>query len=113
MKLKRIELDGFGKLVNRAYDFGPGLTLIYGRNESGKSTLQRSIFAALYGFFDDGSITAAKKTIQASFEPWDTKASYQLRLTFEMDEGTRYLVEQIFAPRAETKLYEIKAGKNI
>ncbi len=62
MKLKKIEISGFGKLVNRSFEFGPGLNLIYGFNEAGKSTLQRSILAALYGFFDDGSITCGKKT---------------------------------------------------
>ena len=66
MKLKRLEINGFGKLVKQVYEFSPGLNLIYGRNEGGKSTLQRSILAALYGFFDDGSITAAKRAIMAA-----------------------------------------------
>jgi len=113
MKLKRIELDGFGKLVGQAYDFSPGLNLIYGRNEAGKSTLQRSIFAALYGFFDAGSITAAKKAAMEAYAPWDTRATFGLKLVFEIDQGAEYKVERVFAPRAETFLYDVKSGKSL
>ena len=113
MKLKKIELDGFGKLVQQVFDFGPGLTLIYGRNEAGKSTLQRSIFAALYGFFDEGTITAGKKVALSSFVPWDLNASFRVKLTFEMDEGAQYRVERTFAPKLETNLYDLKSGKNV
>lgn len=113
MKLKRLEIEGFGKLVKQIYEFGPGLNLIYGRNEAGKSTLQRSILAALYGFFDEGTITAAKKAIMASYEPWDTRAPFGIKLIFEVEEGTQYRVERAFGPKAETVLYDHRSGKSI
>jgi DNA repair exonuclease SbcCD ATPase subunit len=113
MKLKQIEIDGFGKLVKKNYDFGPGLNLIYGHNEAGKSTLQRSILAALYGFFDDGSITAIKRAAMTSYEPWDARASFGLNLIFNTDGGASYRVERIFAPKLETILFDLKSGKNI
>jgi len=113
MKLKRLEIDGFGKLVKQVYEFGPGLNLIYGCNEAGKSTLQRSILAALYGFFDDSSITAAKKAAMAIYEPWDTKVSFGLKLIFEIEGGGQYRVERTFAPKLETTLYDLKSGKSV
>ena len=78
MKLKKIEIGGFGKLINRSFEFCPGLNVIYGFNESGKSTLQRSVLAALFGFFDDGPITSIKKSVLASYEPWSPKAPYEI-----------------------------------
>jgi len=113
MKLKNIDLDGFGKLVKKTYKFDPGLNLIYGRNEAGKSTLQRSIFAALYGFFDEGSITPAKRAVMSAYEPWDSKAIFGLKLLFELDGGTQYRVERTFAPKADTILFDVKHGKNV
>jgi DNA repair exonuclease SbcCD ATPase subunit len=106
-------LDGFGKLVKQVFNFSPGLNLIYGPNEAGKSTLQRSILAALYGFFDDGQITAGKRAVMAAYEPWDTRASFGLKLVFEVDGGSEYRVERTFAPKAETVLYDLKSGKSI
>lgn len=113
MKLKRLEIDGFGRLVKQIYEFNPGLNVIYGRNEAGKSTLQRSILAALYGFFDDGTITAAKKAVMAVYEPWDTHAPFGLKLIFELDPGTQYRVERTFGSKAETILYDHKSGKSV
>lgn len=113
MKLNQIEISGFGKLVNRSYEFSPGMNLIYGLNEAGKSTLQRSILAALYGFFDDGSITAVKKSILTSYEPWDSKAPFGLRLLFEVENGSQYRVDRTFAPKAETLLYDSKTRRSL
>lgn len=36
MKIKRIEIEGFGKLVNQSYDFSQ-FTVVLGNNEAGKS----------------------------------------------------------------------------
>ncbi len=60
--------------MDRAFAFSPGFNLIYGPNEAGKSTLQRAILALLYGFFDEGSITAAKRAEVGAWQPWQTNA---------------------------------------
>lgn len=113
MKLKKIELDGFGKFVNQAFEFSPGLNLIYGRNEAGKTTLQRSILAALYGLLDNGSVTSAKKLAMTFYEPWDKKAPYGIKLVFEIERGLQYRVERTFTSRAKTVLYDLKSGKDL
>ena len=67
----------------------------------------------LYGFFDEGQITAAKKAVMAIYEPWDTRAPFGLKLVFEVDGGSEYRVERMFAPKAETTLYDMKSGKSV
>ena len=113
MKLNQIEIKGFGKIVNQSYEFGPSMNLIYGFNEAGKSTLQRSILTALYGFFDQGSITANKKSILTSYEPWDSNAPYGLRLFFDVDNGSKYMVDRTFSPKAETILYDLNTRRSL
>ncbi len=49
MKLKNIQVNGFGKLENKNIEFVDGLNLIVGSNESGKSTLMGFIKAMFYG----------------------------------------------------------------
>ena len=52
MKIKRMEIYGYGKWVNQTFDVREDLQIFYGRNESGKSTLQSFIRSILFGFPD-------------------------------------------------------------
>ncbi len=54
MKVKDIQIDGFGVWTGLSVDSLPeGMTLFYGPNEAGKTTLMQFVRAMLYGFTDD------------------------------------------------------------
>ncbi len=53
MRIKRLELKAFGPFTDNTLDFQgewPGLHIIYGPNEAGKSSSLRGLKALLYGF---------------------------------------------------------------
>ncbi len=53
MRLKRLYLKAFGPFTDQTLDFdstGPGLHIVYGLNEAGKSSSLRGLKALLYGF---------------------------------------------------------------
>ncbi|GAB6091986.1 ATP-binding protein [Furfurilactobacillus curtus] len=50
MRLKQAHIDGFGKWQNQDFTFKESLQVIYGLNETGKTTLQRFILGVLFGF---------------------------------------------------------------
>lgn len=51
MKIRRVIIDGFGKLQNQQVRFAPNrVNLLVEENEFGKSTIAEAICAALYGF---------------------------------------------------------------
>jgi hypothetical protein len=55
MRFLRLDLIAFGAFTNAALQFtaeGPGLNVIYGPNEAGKSTALRAVRAALFGIPD-------------------------------------------------------------
>lgn len=52
--IKKLHIISFGQFENTSIDFTESFNLIYGKNESGKSTLASFIEGLLYGF-DDGS----------------------------------------------------------
>jgi hypothetical protein len=47
VRLVRIEVSHFGSIRQAAFDFGPGLNVLYGPNDLGKSTLAEAIRLAL------------------------------------------------------------------
>ncbi|WP_429886053.1 AAA family ATPase [Geoalkalibacter halelectricus] len=53
MKISRLELKAFGPFTDLVLDFSgptPGLHIVFGRNEAGKSSSLRGLKALLYGF---------------------------------------------------------------
>lgn len=49
MRIQRLEVGGFGRLHGKELELAEGLTILYGPNEAGKSTLLQFIRAMLFG----------------------------------------------------------------
>lgn len=49
MRVRSLELTRYGSFTGRAIDLGPGLTVVHGPNESGKSTLGSALGDLLWG----------------------------------------------------------------
>ncbi|MDQ0112740.1 AAA family ATPase [Paenibacillus harenae] len=61
MRLMEAEIDGFGQLHNEKIDLNAPVTILYGPNEAGKSTVFGFIRTMLYGFAKRGSAQAAER----------------------------------------------------
>ena len=49
MKIKKLKINGFGKLKDKDIELKEGINIIYGKNEAGKSTLLKFITGMFYG----------------------------------------------------------------
>ncbi|HEX3030095.1 MAG TPA: ATP-binding protein [Clostridia bacterium] len=49
MYFKKLEVKGFGKLKELTSELTEGMNIVYGNNESGKTSLQWFLKAMLYG----------------------------------------------------------------
>ncbi|GMA69185.1 hypothetical protein GCM10025879_04310 [Leuconostoc litchii] len=50
MRIKRLEISGFGRWSQQNFDLIDGMQVIAGQNESGKTTLRAFIVGVLFGF---------------------------------------------------------------
>lgn len=87
MKLRSLRVDGFGRLADRMFDFGPGLNVVVGRNEAGKSTLAAALVASLYGL---------RRGEKERWRPWTSAAAYASALTYETSDGATWEVHRAF-----------------
>lgn len=94
MRLLDLYINGFGKFHDRSVTFEPGLNIIYGKNEAGKSTLHHFIRCMLFGL-ERGRGRASKNDMYSRCEPWSNKAVYGGRLRLEQD-GMVYRIERNF-----------------
>ena len=93
MRLVDIRIDGFGRLTDRRFTFGDGITVIFGLNEQGKSTLYTCIKSVLYGIRRARGRASASDT-WTRFKPWDG-SPYRASLRVE-HQGVIYRIERDF-----------------
>jgi len=98
-------IEGFGRLTNLSLRFSPGLNLVFGPNEAGKSTLQEALFALLYGFDTESRAT--------EFRPWNGSAAFAGSLTYALDDGHAYRLTRRFLPNADFSIFTYPEGDDI
>ena len=69
MRLREVHAHGFGSLADERLVLGPGVNVIAGPNESGKSTWQVAIATALTGL-RKGRKTKADRAFAERYAPW-------------------------------------------
>jgi DNA repair exonuclease SbcCD ATPase subunit len=90
MRLRRIELKNFKRLVDYEAQFSPGINVVKGAlNEMGKSTLLEGIIAAL--FYSPKSTARELK----DYVSWGSTRQFRTSIHFE-ENGIGYLLEKDF-----------------
>ncbi len=113
MKITRVEIEGFGCLRDFREAIAPGLHIFHGPNESGKSTLQQSIFALLYGFYESDRARASETAARERSVPW-SGPPYGGKLEYELENGVRYRVQRDFSSSdVPTTLWDLGSGRDV
>lgn len=112
LEIVKLGLVGFGKFRNQEIELQPGLNLIEGGNESGKSTLQSFLTGMFYGFYQPGAKRRSYTPHQEKYQPWDG-GSYRGFLICRTDERT-LRIERSFDREGETvKVYDDITGDDL
>ena len=75
MVIRRLAIRNFGKIHNTTLELSPGINVLYGENESGKTTLHTFVKCMLYGMHRSRG-RAAKTDTYARYEPWENPSDY-------------------------------------
>ena len=91
MKLHQLHLGKFGPFDDQNVAFKPGLTLLFGHNEAGKSTLLHAIRAA---FFGAGTTRVGDKTVR-TLDGWEgDRSAAKVTATGALDDGRSFSFER-------------------
>ena len=101
MKIDFLKINGFGKIKNKEINLEKNINLIYGKNESGKSTLLKFIDGMLYGI----SKNKNGKDISDydKYKPWNTE-EFSGKINYTLDNGNKYEVFREFSKK-NPKIY--------
>ncbi len=112
MVLKQLELFRFKRFLEKKITFAPGLNIIRGPNESGKSTVRAALTTALFG-----NPTSNSEAVRAVIT-WGQTERCELRLEYHDDENRwcqlrkDFAANKIFMIRGEESLRTLKGIQN-
>jgi uncharacterized protein YhaN len=109
--VESVHLHGFGRLAGRDFRFGPGLTIVHGPNEAGKSTLHAALSAALFGLVGGGRRKREDTARIERFRPWDG-GRYAATADIVTDGGRRIRVEWDF-DRCRVAVVDAASGADV
>lgn len=111
MIIREANIGKFGKLENQKYQFAPQINVIYGANESGKSTLMQFLKVMLFGL----EKTRVRKTLDTynRYEPWDTPAYFYGSMMFETGQQQFLLERNFYYKEKRARLVNIRDGEEL
>jgi len=86
LQIVRAKIDGFGTLVQREYNLAPGLCIVLGKNETGKSTWVAFVKAVLFGL---------NPSEAEPWKPWQPGAPFAGEVTL-LRPGSRITIRREF-----------------
>ena len=94
MKIIRLDLISFGRFNNYTIEFGDKFNLIYGLNESGKTTISKFIEGVFYGFVKPYLKRTVFTEDYEKYRPWNSE-NYEGSILVEKD-NKRYVIYRNF-----------------
>ena len=96
IRLRAINCKNVGAIADKRMDFGDGLTLVIGKNETGKSTIIQAVAATLFGAVGD------------SLRPVGYSGAYGAAIRLESPDGV-YVFDRNFEDN-HVKVYKVEQG---
>ncbi len=111
MRVDKLHLQDFGQFHDKSVTLAPGMNVIYGANEAGKSTTKDFIVDMMYGI-------DKARGVGARFDHYEQKkpingSAFSGAMEVSVD-GNRYLVERNFAKaEKKTTVRDLDTGREI
>ncbi len=109
MIIKELNIISFGKFTNKVISFDKGINLIYGENESGKSTIIAFVQFMFYGI--TSRKLAIAENIKLKYTPWNSEIM-EGELTYSLD-GTDYVIHRKCGKRNLVEVLNKNTGEKL
>lgn len=104
MKIDNIKINGYGNLENKEISLNSGINIVYGENESGKSTLLNYIISTFYGISKNKE--GKEYSDYDKYKPW-SEQEFSGRIKYTLNNGEKYEIFRDFNKK-NPKIYNEK-----
>lgn len=112
MHIEKLILSAFGQYDNKEIELHKGLNIIYGENESGKSTIHKFIEAMYFGFFKDQKNRRAYSDDYEKYLPLHL-SSYGGTMIIDYQNRKLRVERNLLKGKDKVSIYENETGQDI
>lgn len=113
MRIDRVQVEAFGALRDQVLELAPGMTVIFGPNEAGKSTWHAAIYAAVCGMSRGrGRPSKADDLFSQRHKPWEG-GPWIVSALLTLADGRRIEMRHDLAGRVDCRATELDTGRDV
>lgn len=113
MRIEVVNADAFGPFRGERLELSPGLNVLFGPNEAGKSSWHAAIYAGLCGRKRGvGAGTVDAREFAARHRPW-TGEEWSASVVIVLENGRRIRIGQDLEGRVDCQATEVALGRDI
>ncbi|MGH2455366.1 MAG: ATP-binding protein, partial [Candidatus Limnocylindria bacterium] len=114
MRVQRVIARAFGPFRGETLELAPGMTVVTGPNESGKSTWHAALRLALTGVRrGKGPGTAAERLVAERHRPWDLPDQWEVEARLSLDDGRTIDISQDLAGKVACRAVDVALGRDV
>ena len=114
MLIKKLKLNYFGRFQNHEIELKPGINLIYGENEAGKSTIHTFIKGMLFGIERlRGRGASSKEDTYTRYLPWDYPGAFSGSMDIQVGEKEYRLQRSFHANDKNFTIVDLSTGREV
>ena len=112
LEIRELYLGHFGKFEKKELTLSPGINVIQGANEAGKSTIHSFIRGMFFGI-EKRRGREAKGDLYGRYQPWETPGAYQGSMILEKND-TRYQISRNFLQKERSvSVTDMSTGREL
>src|SRR6188474_530854 len=114
MRIERVIARAFGPFQDEVLELGPGLSVVAGPNESGKSTWHAALRLAITGVRrGKGPGTIAERQLAERHRPWDLPDRWEVEARLGLDDGRTIDISQDLAGKVACRAVDVALGRDV
>jgi hypothetical protein len=114
VRIERVIARAFGPFQNEVLELGPGLSVVAGPNESGKSTWHAALRLAITGVRrGKGPGTLVERQLAERHRPWDLPDRWEVEARLGLDDGRTIDISQDLAGKVACRAVDVALGRDV
>ncbi len=114
MRIQRVVARAFGPFDNETLVLAPGMTVVAGPNEAGKSSWHAATRLAITGVRRGrGRATNADAALAERHKPWDIPDRWEVEARLDLDDGRTIDIHQDLAGKVACRAIDVGLGRDV